>query len=163
MDANAPYMLPRGGRYADNGGPDPYYRAPAPYSRPAPYGGQYPGAYAYREEPGAGNYGAPGEPQGQPYQAQPALSEPALSRGSSIRAKRIKAGRIAEAPIPAIRGTGAATRIPGRRASLMTPSATPMAQAMAAATPKVRRASGLTTIAMAANAGSYYAAPRPPY
>lgn len=76
VDANAPYMLPRGGRYADNRGTDPYYRAPAPYSRPAPYAGQYPGAYAYREEPGAGNYGAPGEPQGQPYQAQPYQGQP---------------------------------------------------------------------------------------
>ena len=76
VDANAPYMLPRGGRYADNGGAAPYYRAPAPYSSPAPYGGQYPGAYAYRDEPGTGNYGAPGEPQGQPYQAQQYQRQP---------------------------------------------------------------------------------------
>jgi hypothetical protein len=80
VDANAPYMLPREGRYADNRGADPYYRAPAPYSRPAPYGGQYPGAYAYREEPGAGNYGAPGEPQGQPYQAPPYRGQPYQSQ-----------------------------------------------------------------------------------
>jgi hypothetical protein len=76
VDANAPYMLPRDERYADNRGPDPYYRAPAPYSRPAPYGGQYPDAYAYRDEPGAGNYGATGEPQGEPYQAQPYRERP---------------------------------------------------------------------------------------
>jgi hypothetical protein len=71
VEANAPYMQPDRGRYAYNGGSDPYYRDPAPYSSRAPYDGENPGAYAYREELGAGNYGAPREPQGQPHGAQP--------------------------------------------------------------------------------------------
>ncbi len=66
VDANAPYMMPRGGRYSYNGGPAPY-GAPAPYSSPAPYAGPNPGPYSYREDPGTGGYAGPGEPQGQPY------------------------------------------------------------------------------------------------
>jgi hypothetical protein len=65
VDANAPYMLPRGERYSYNGGTSPYYGTPAPYSRHAPYDDREPAPYGGREEPGAGGYAGPGEPQGQ--------------------------------------------------------------------------------------------------
>ncbi len=76
VDANAPYMQPRGERYSYNGTTPPYYGTSAPYSRTAPYDERNPAPYGH-EEPGAGGYAGPSEPQqGEPYGGQAYPADP---------------------------------------------------------------------------------------